>query len=414
VIVPDDTALRERGVVNIRELIRFELEGLSVSLPPHKRILGYDVWLEPLPRTTTGKLKRPEIERRVREHAATADAPDKPLNDAERQWLRLPDRATLVAAIAGRLDKPSVRPDANLELDLSLDSMERVELLTLLERRMGTRVAPDTRATIFTVRQLVDAVIAAPKATTTDAGGPAAASGDAMPWEAMLSAPPDPAVVAPLRQPKRIRAAFFFVVLQGARAIARVWLGFRVRGKEHLPHDGPFLICPNHLAYVDGFFLAAALPARLLRQVFFVGAAEYFVTPGMKWWAEAVNIVPVDPDANLVTAMQAGATGLRLGKVLILFPEGERSIDGEVKRFKKGAAILASTLDVPIVPLAIDGVFDLWPRGRPFNWRALLPWRAKRVTLEFGAPLAIAKGQEDAETVRLRQVVVALRDKIRS
>ena len=72
VIVPDEQVLRERGIVNVRELIRFELEGLSVQLPAHKRILSYDIWLEPLPRTTTGKLKRQEIERRVRERATDA------------------------------------------------------------------------------------------------------------------------------------------------------------------------------------------------------------------------------------------------------------------------------------------------------------------------------------------------------
>jgi hypothetical protein len=56
VIVPDEEVLRERGIVNLRELIRFEVEGLSVQLPAHKRILSYDISLEPLPRTTTGKL----------------------------------------------------------------------------------------------------------------------------------------------------------------------------------------------------------------------------------------------------------------------------------------------------------------------------------------------------------------------
>ena len=83
--------------------------------------------------------------------------------------------------------------------------------------------------------------------------------------------------------------------------------------------------------------------------------------------------MPVDPDSNLVPAMQAGAFGLAHGKVLVLFPEGERSIDGTVKKFKKGAPILAQHLRVPIVPVAIKGVFELWPRGRSFNWRLLRP-----------------------------------------
>ena len=67
--------------------------------------------------------------------------------------------------------------------------------------------------------------------------------------------------------------------------------------------------------------------------------------------------------------MQAGAFGLAHGKVLVLFPEGERSIDGTVKRFKKGAPILAQHMHVPIVPVALKGVYELWPRNRAFNWR---------------------------------------------
>ncbi len=60
--------------------------------------------------------------------------------------------------------------------------------------------------------------------------------------------------------------------------------------------------------------------------------------------------------------MKAGAFGLAHGKVLILFPEGERSIDGTVKKFKKGSPILARHLGVPIVPVALKGVYELWPR----------------------------------------------------
>ena len=85
--------------------------------------------------------------------------------------------------------------------------------------------------------------------------------------------------------------------------------------------------------------------------------------------------------------MQASGFGLRHGRVLVLFPEGERSIDGTVKAFKKGAAILSHHLAAPIVPVALDGLYPLWPRNRPINWRLLRPWRRARVAVRFGAPL---------------------------
>jgi long-chain acyl-CoA synthetase len=124
-----------------------------------------------------------------------------------------------------------------------------------------------------------------------------------------------------------------------------------------------------------------------MRNFFFVGASEYFATPLMARFARMVNIVPVDPDTNLVRAMQAGAYGLRLGKVLILFPEGERSIDGEIKKFKKGAPILSTHLKAPIVPIALEGVFDVWPRGRRLRLRSLVPGM-NRTWMRCGAPLS--------------------------
>jgi long-chain acyl-CoA synthetase len=114
-----------------------------------------------------------------------------------------------------------------------------------------------------------------------------------------------------------------------------------------------------------------------------------------------------------VTAMRAGAAGLRLKKVLVLFPEGERSIDGDLKPFRKGAAILAAQLDVPIVPVALDGLYDLWPRGRGFNWRGLLPWRATPVTFRFGAPIRVRRGAYAEGTAALRGGVARLLGEIR-
>jgi long-chain acyl-CoA synthetase len=416
VVVPDEAVMRERGVVNLKELMRFEIESLAVQLPAHKRILSYDISLEPLPRTTTGKIRRFEIQKRLlAQAAASTDAEQAPESADEAAWRGQPGRDAVLTLVAERLDKPSIRPDANLELDLGLDSMERVELLTLLEQRQGTRVAAETRATIFTVRQLIEAVEAAPPAAGTTAA--AGAEGDAsaeLPWEALLSAPIDPVLQADLARPKWLGVFVYYSALRLGSLLTRLVTGFRVTGREHLPARGPFLICPNHQAYLDPFFLAAALPFATVRQLFFVGAAEYFETPLMKRFARSVNLIPVDPDANLVTAMQAGAAGLRMRKVLILFPEGERSIDGEIKKFRKGAAILSSHLDAPIVPVALDGLYELWPRRRPLNWRRLLPWNARPIVVAFGPPLQARRGDYAAGTVDLRQAVEALFERHRT
>jgi 1-acyl-sn-glycerol-3-phosphate acyltransferase len=113
--------------------------------------------------------------------------------------------------------------------------------------------------------------------------------------------------------------------------------------------------------------LLVILPFKTLRNLFAVGTSEIFGTGIMLRMAKLFRVMVVDPDANLIPAMRAGAYGLRHGLGLVLYPEGERSIDGTPRIFKKGAAILSIHLQVPIVPIAIEGFFESWPRGRPFQ-----------------------------------------------
>ena len=406
VVVPDEGVMRERKIVNMTEQIRFEIEGLSIELPIHKRILSYDIRLEPLPRTTTGKLKRFVIERELLASAeeTAAEAPAV-LGTDDPEWLEDPLAARVVALVR-EAAKPGtcVRRDANLELDLGFDSMERVELLVRLEQATGIRLPDESAQRIYTVRDLVEALRAVPP--PTGASG-AATERDSAAWDRLFAQAraDEPDLAALLRKRTPVAMAIFLL----ARAFglgARLTIGFRASGIERLPSSGPFILSPNHQSYLDAFLLVAALPYRVFRRMFFVGASEYFATPLRRRIARAVHIVPVDPDTNLVRAMQAGAFGLRNGKVLILFPEGERSIDGGIKRFKKGAAILSVHLGVPIVPVALDGVFDVWPRNRPLQWRALLPGNGGRVLLDVGEPLSPAVDPDyTALTERLRGAV---------
>ena len=156
VVVPDMEVLSARKVVNAGDLLRFELEGLSASLPSYKRVLGYEVWFEPLPRTTTGKLKRHEIVHRLKQNGpASADLPV----PGAAGWTDDEHDERALALVRCRVAGGVVcRPASNLELDLGLDSMDRVELLTELQHEFGVRVPDDQMHRIFTLGQLVAAV----------------------------------------------------------------------------------------------------------------------------------------------------------------------------------------------------------------------------------------------------------------
>lgn len=401
VVVLNDEVLKARKIANAGDLLRFEMESAGAGLPSHKRVLGYDVWFEPLPRTTTGKLKRFQIQRLLQEREAAREGEAaRPLSGADQEWLDEPHVADATALVRQRAKGDAVlRPDANLELDLGLDSMERVELLTELEQRFGVKVPEHVVHEITTVRQLVEAVRPAGEA----AGGTVDAA-----WSMLLAdvPPPTDPVLGRLLESRPVATRLFWLV---ARVAGRLLTRVEVSGLEHLPAKGPYLLCPNHQGYFDPFLLCSVLPYRVFREMFVVGAAEYFQTPITQWLARQVNLVPVDPDSALVSAMKAGAFGLSHGRVLLLFPEGERSIDGTVKRFKKGAPILAAHVGVPIVPVALKGIWEMWPRTKPVNWQYVGFWRPHRARIGFGPPLAVPPGEPyvDAAT-RLRATVDAM------
>jgi long-chain acyl-CoA synthetase len=138
--------------------------------------------------------------------------------------------------------------------------------------------------------------------------------------------------------------------------------------------------------------LASVLPWPVFRNLFAVGTSEIFGSGFMRRLARWMRVIVVDPDANLVSAMRAGAFGLRHGRILILYPEGERSIDGTPRTFKKGAAILSVHLQVPIVPVAIEGFHDAWPRGKPFQ-------RFAPLEIQIGDPIYPPPESEASESV---------------
>jgi len=400
VVVPNMEVLREKQIVNAGDIIRFEMEGLATGLPAHKRVLGYDIWFAPLPRTTTQKIKRHEVERMTLERQRTASpGANSEIDPADRAWMEEAHAASVIAVVRLRLREGSrFFPDANLELDLGFDSMERVELLTELEQRFQTKVPQKVASEIFTVRQLVAALSAdTPRGLSPHETVPS--------WATLLrDLPPiaDP-VLGGLLDRKPIAGPMLYLLGRLVRPlIARVDLS----GVENLPSSGAYIISPNHQSYLDPFLMCFGLPFGVFKKLFFVGAVEYFETPLTRWFARLTNLVPVDADSNLIPAMQAGAFGLTHGKVLVLFPEGERSIDGTVKKFKKGAPILAQHLGVPIVPVAIKGVYELWPRGRGINWSVVWPWSGHRITIVIGKPMSFAEHADYTDTaLQLREHV---------
>lgn len=385
VIVPNFEVLRQRKVVNTKEVIRFDVEGLSAKLASTKRIIGYEIWQEDLPRTTTRKIKRFEVEKRVRagkREGAGEVAATRPLTSEETAWIERPnvERALKVIREYATTNPETIRPSDNLELDLGLDSMRRVELLVAIEQELGGDIEESRMSEIYTVREVVDAVMESAASGRRPAGEGASATRAFAGWSAVLREDPTDPEALRIVKPRPFVDRFLYVLTRLVKFVWRLRAPVEVEGLENIPRDGAYLLCSNHQSFIDPMLLLAVLPLRALLKLFAVGTSEVFGSGLMRTVARILRVVVVDPDANLIPAMRVGAFGLRHGMGLILYPEGERSIDGTPKVFKKGAAILSIHLQVPIVPIAIDGMHESWPRGKPFQ-------KMGPIRMKFGKPM---------------------------
>jgi 1-acyl-sn-glycerol-3-phosphate acyltransferase len=163
---------------------------------------------------------------------------------------------------------------------------------------------------------------------------------------------------------------------------------------------------------MDPLVMAGALPWRLFRDTYALGTSDIFGQGFMRGLARWLRVAVLDPDANLVPAMRAGAYGLSQGHILVLYPEGERTNDGSPRLFRKGAAILSIHTQAPIVPVAIEGFYEAWPRHKK------LP-KVTDLQLVFGKPIEPPPANQASEaayerlTSELKSRVVTMWQELR-
>ena len=393
VVVPDFDEIRQQKVVNAYNMIRYRIETLSQQLPPHKRVHSLEIRQDSLPRTTTRKIKRFEVEQQLGQgrpnEATEEEAPWQPGDGVEREIVSLLRQVKTVGRI---------RPAMNLELDLGLDSLERVEFLSTLQQSFQWVVSEAEAAHLLTLQDVIEGVKA--KLDRPSAGGVERRS-----WSDILDEPLEQDASNRFLRVLARRPFVELLVLLVAKTVKLVGkLLFRVRaeGLENLPVDYPFVICPNHLSFLDAFLVVAMLPNRVVRRFFSLGYSNYFSGGLTAFLGGLVRTIPVNADRNLALTLRLAAEGLRRNLVLVVFPEGERSIDGRLKPFRKGPAILATKLGIPAVPVGIRGSYEAWPRGS--NRIRMHP-----ITIRYGKLIQPAPGESiEAFNQRLRQAVSEL------
>ncbi|WNI33432.1 lysophospholipid acyltransferase family protein [Streptomyces sp. ITFR-6] len=160
-----------------------------------------------------------------------------------------------------------------------------------------------------------------------------------------------------------------------------------IEGTEHIPADGAAIIAGNHLSFSDHFLM----PAIIKRRITFLAKAEYFTGPGVKGrliaaFFRSAGQIPVDRSGKEAgqAAIREGLGVLSRGELLGIYPEGTRSHDGRLYKGKVGVAVMAIKGQVPVVPCAMVGTFEIQPPGK------VVP-RLKQVTIRFGEPLDFSR-----------------------
>jgi long-chain acyl-CoA synthetase len=357
----------------------------NARLQDHQRIRAASVWpSSELPRTEgTRKLKRALI----RDWVASGE---KPLAAAGADSLE-----ALVARFArGR----AISGGTTLE-ELGLSSLERVELMVALEDRFQTRVDEAKFSEASSVDDLKQLLDRAHVPQTAAADEPV----DFPTWNRSW----------PVRIVRRLSLASWIVPL------ARLFAWSRVEGLEHLKDlRGPVVFASNHQSHMDVPVIFAALPGRWRARVAPAMLKEFFVAhfhpadhTWKQWFTNSLNYYLACFYFNTfpIPQREAGArhTLRYMGELtgggwsILIFPEGVRSETGNIREFRGGIGMIASRLDVPVVPVRIDGV----DRVLHTTWKMARPGR---VRVAFGAPLRLHGDDYAALAQQVENAVKAL------
>ena len=268
----------------------------------------------------------------------------------------------------GRLTRTPIqriRKDSTLDTELGLDSLMRFELLLLLESRLSEPIAEEVIAGMQTVGDVVEAV----KLTSSQ----------------IMSSTENAPRVSPntIEQPRFDSHPNHLanVISFGIRTIYNCYFSIQVEGLHHVPNEQSYIIAANHTSHLDTPAIISAL-GKTSRKLHPLSATDYFYNSRFKAWffSRCLNTLPFDREDNSTQSLRIAKEVLLQGENLLVFPEGTRSISGDLQPFKPGLGLLAYETSASIIPTYIAGTFKALPKGKRFP-------RKISISVVFGAPI---------------------------
>src|SRR5882724_1218546 len=358
----------------------------NLTLSPYQQIRRWTVWHEEdFPRTPTQKIRKPVVIEKVKEWSVASGQWSAPSTDGGQ---RAPSSFILsaIARVSGE-SLAEVDSSANLEMGLKLDSLGRVELLGALEDHYQVEIDEAAFTAATTVADIEKMI--------REGAGETSAQYEYPKWAQRFPATWIRFVV------------FYLVILPLTRWMSRA----TVIGKERLGGlSGPVLFIANHIAMVDAALILLALPARFQRRLAI--AMEGEVLRGWRhppagtgwfrrliWLAQYVlvvslfNVFPLPQKSGFRRSFAFAGETMDRGYSVLVFPEGARSPDGEMKPFMEGIGLLVKNLNVPIAPARIDGLYELKKARKKFA-------RSGQITVAIGEPVSFTRDDDPAGITR--------------
>ena len=256
----------------------------------------------------------------------------------------------------------SVTLDSRLKDDLNLDSLTMMEIIVAIEGALKIRI-DERMSGVETVRDMVAHI------------------------ESDGKSEPDTEYNIedyPLTKAKKhLRWLKLFMWL------SRLAWRFKVAGQDNLPVGGRYILCPNHQSHLDGLWIWAAIGRKHieLERVCCLAKQEHVGNRISRFGLSILGGIPVDRSGNTLPAMKRGLTCLQDGYTMLIHPEGTRTRDGNMQEFKGGAAKLAIDADVLIVPVRIEGAWDIFPAHKKLP-KVFRFGRRYPIKISFGKPIA--------------------------
>jgi long-chain acyl-CoA synthetase len=360
----------------VRAKLEAHLRAVTATLPFAKRAKVWHVFDGDLPKTATRKVKRGQVRDELLRLEAAAQKGRRARESAKERaggdgWL-----LDLLAEVTRR-PRTEITHETRLATDLGLDSLMLTELTAALEEAGLPASAAEHIQDVQTVAELSRLVAGAVRRGTPEPERAAPARDpDARDEEGEIAVP---AAVA------RIGRKLLGL---GQKALYERYYDTRVVGLAHVPHDRNVLVVANHSSHLDMGLVKVALGDEA-RRLAALAARDYFFDTRVKraYFENFTNLIPMEREGALKASLKAAAEALRRGYHLLIFPEGTRSRDGQMKPFFPTAGYLALQCGVDVLPAHIAGTFDALPPGKG------LP-RKTDLEVRFGHPVSVAALRE--------------------